>query len=235
MTLKGGKYYSLSKIIPDPPAASRSLLFSPFVGVSIDAGWSSQAEAANNASLSFRPSLGISSLSPSPVGPPKFRGPWLHAYVDLRERYGKYKQADGTLLQINQTMAGAGAEFRVVWFDDWLGLSKQTGKIDEPPRLSLTYYTVKGTSVDEAVLPDNLKADVVQLEFKMGLTLPRLQCTAKTTAPADDNDPFGAGSAITCPWRLTVDLLGTKPTTGRIRENEWMADAALVYDTGTSL
>lgn len=235
-TLKGSKYYSLSNIGPNSPASTRSVLVSPFAGVAVDAGWSSVANAANNASLSFRPSLGISSVIASAKGgPPTMRGPWLHAYIDVRERYGNFKQKDSSLQRISQTIGGIGTELRMVWFDDWLNLSQRTGKIDEAPRLSVAYYTIRGTSVEKAALPDELKANVIQLELKNSTTIPGLQCTKKTVQSTDPNDIFGSGTSITCPWSLSVDLLGTRPTTGSDRKNELLTDLALSFETGGNL
>ncbi|HKI02978.1 MAG TPA: hypothetical protein VKK31_13465 [Thermoanaerobaculia bacterium] len=236
-TLKGSKFYSLSNIGPNSAAATRKLLVSPFIGVSVDAGWNSASDAANNASFSVRPSLGLSSVREGKSGePPRMVGPWLHAYVDLRERYGNFKQEDSTVQRINQTMGGLGVEFRYSGFDEQFNLSSRTGKIDEPPRLSLTYYTVRGTSVEEAALPDELKADVIQLDLKASLTIPRLQCTVKIVQSSDDEEEvFGPGKSISCPWSFSVDLLGTKPTSGTQRKGEVLYDLALSYDVEGSI
>lgn len=247
--LKGDRFYTLSRISADSWDPARRALLSPFAGMEVDAGWSSEPDALNNASLSFKPAFGLSRIgrrvienpiTQEPDTVPTTAGPWLYGYADLRQRWGRIRAAEGGAPEaVNQTMLGGGAELRWVGFNrayaDLLGsLGLDTGREDQPPWLGLTYYTVQTTYTEAAELPDGILADALQATLRFDATLPLL-CTGEAAAPpAARDDPFAdvAGTVRTCPFGVTGELTRTWP---RGAGGELFRDVGIYMNTGSNL
>ena len=229
-TLAGDRLYPLG------PAATPTSLTSRFVILDVDAGWSSSEDATNNASVSAKPGVAFSRIRTCTVAMPDgttsqapcTSGPWLHAFGDLRLRFGEFKAADSTGVEhINQTIIGGGVQLRMTAFPDFYrsvlrSLGTDTGREDEVPSLTFTYYHVIDSS-SEAAIPEDITADVLQGVARADLTLP-VFCTTREV-PAGRVEP--AGREYSCPLGFQAKLTGTLPTGDR--------PAEFFYDVGVYL
>jgi hypothetical protein len=231
--LKGNEFY---------PLGGRSLnsaLFSPFVGLEVDAGWNNDPDALGNASFSFKPAFTVSSLTQRD-GAPSTTGPWLYVFADGRARFGRFKEeGEQDPADVNQAMLGAGVQFRWTTPDRiyaWLPERRRPTQLLEPPSLTFTYYTVQSTNADDdAILPEGVTADVVQATLRSELIIPLLGCrTHDVPVPAEPGPFPEAGWTTTCPFSLDARLTATQPTTGD-SETEFLADIGIVYETGGKL
>ncbi len=235
--LKGDKSFHIGT--PHFPASATApyQMLSPYGELTVDAAWSSAEGSLNNSALSFRPSLALQRVHPGAAGkPPTSNGPWLLVGVDLRQRFGRFKDGE-EVKDVNQTILGGSVELRWASLEPWLqSYANGSGKLNQVPTLSLTYYDVQDSGADEATLPEGLKANVIQARLRAALTLAGVQCTATEVPPSGDaDDVFGAGKKISCPWEISVDLTATKPTQGAERGLQFLYDLALSYDTGGTL
>lgn len=236
--LKGSNFYPLGG------KYSSSLLFSPFVGLELDAGWNSNPDALNNTSISFKPAFTLSTLAYGDDGAPSTTGPWLYVFADGRARFGRFKEeGEDEPAEVNQTMLGGGVMFRWTTADriySWLPEKRRPTELLEPPSLTFTYYTVQSTNADDdAILPEGVTADVVQATLRSELIIPILQCkTRNIPAPATEpGEPVvfaGGGWITTCPFTLDARLTVTQPTIQDV-EMEFLADIGIVYDAGGKL
>ncbi|HEX9983921.1 MAG TPA: hypothetical protein VGF69_11705 [Thermoanaerobaculia bacterium] len=242
-TIKGSTYYPLAPTDPNSWPDSARRLFTPYVGVEADGGWSSAADATNNLTFSVRPAMAIQAITPgTKTLPPSTDGPWLFGFLDFRQRYGDFTGEDSdTTTRVNQSLLGAGVEYRFAKFPrryhDFLEKSNRPiGKLVQAPSLSLAYYTERDTSVEDAELPEGIGDDVLSAVARAELTLP-LQCKSETVAadPNDQNNIFGSGTKTTCPWALSVKFTTSWPFDSEDTNFQYLGDIALIYETGREL
>jgi len=180
------------------------------IGYDSNSSWNSKTESRNQISVDLR--LGLDgAIMTRLVQPPVTDEPpclsCLNQYgsggdpiagygifADGRYRYGTFGNKDA-MSHVNQFLAGGGVYF--VW---------QKGLIDQSfvdiwPGVTLTYYTPVSTDtpVVKSALPDGVKADFLQAEFKTGFAFPI------------------AGRK----FRLSVAYDGSLPTTGF--DNSWQS------------
>ncbi|MBI2382578.1 MAG: hypothetical protein HYV18_00700 [Gammaproteobacteria bacterium] len=191
------------------------LTLSPYVEFDVDAGFSSAADAVNNASVTLRPAIGTSFLSANDLG---MEVPFLivYAYLDARYRFGTIEE-EGELKRANQGIYGGGLDFRFEGLYRWW-----EGALIDPidfPRLTVGYYTVDETDTSAVSVPEEILADAIQASLQLGLQL-RWQCRAG-----------GASGAETCPLQLIAEAKGTRPTTGLDTKTQGFYDVALTYKT----
>lgn len=248
--LKGGKWYplrraTLSEQEKVKQSTSDFQLASPYVGVEIDGAWNSKPDALNNLSFSVKPSLALQRVffteSPELGKTPNTRGPWLFAFLDGRQRFGHFKEGEEeTAKEINQTFLGAGVEVRLTpvpfkYAESSLG--KRTGVLEQPPSLSLTYYTVRNNGRDEGEVPKELTVDTLQAKVSAAFTIP-FQCrTSSTAAAADPDDPFDEQPVVNikCPWKVDLAYAASLPTKGDDTDLQHFGDFALIYETGGAM
>jgi hypothetical protein len=212
-------------------------LTSRFVILDVDAGWSSSQDATNNASVSAKPGIAFSRVSQCSVvlpdgstsNAPCTLGPWLHAFGDLRARFGEFADDSAGVEHINQAILGAGVQFRMTSFPGFYrsvlrDLGAETGREDEVPSLTLTYYHVVDNATTAAAIPEDVTADVLQAVARADLTLP-LFCTTREV-PAGRVEP--AGREYSCPLGIQTKITGTLPTSRGL-------GSELFYDFGLYL
>jgi len=246
-TIKGSTYYSLAPTDPSSWSHDARRLFTPFIGVDADGGWNSAPDALNNFSVSLKPSLAIQTITPGTPGengtPPSTDGPWFFGFLDLRQRFGHFKsEGDETAMQVNQSLLGAGVEFRITRFNArYDSLMKSSNlpipKLFQPPSLSLTYYTERDTSADDADLPDGITDDTLAATLRTEIPLP-IQCEVETVIPQEDpEDPLDTvtGQKAACPWQFSAKVTASWPFDSVNTDLEYLGDVALIYDTGSEL
>lgn len=238
--LKGSRYYALGGR-ETQNNAGRSLLFSPFAGIDIDAGWSSADDATNNASISIKPSLAITAVGENDNGP-TMSGPWLHLFLDGRERTGNFKQADESVKRINQTLYGGGIQWRWANYNErrnaWLEThgKPRPSNFDEIPRVTLTYYAVRDRGHDAIEAPADIEGNAFQLRTQADLTIPVRCTTSEKTLPPDPKDVFPRLQRITsCPWGFLADVAATRPTQGDNRNIEMFYDVGIYFNNGSDM
>lgn len=134
----------------------------------------------------------------------------ITAFGDLRYRDGMFKPstsatstpASSTPLQINQIFAGGGVELTKFILN--------SNYMYQWPTLSVAYYTVLHGTASAGSIPDNLKADVLEIATSTKLWIP-LSCHC---------------------LRLYLDGTADKPTQGTSKAWEIAGTVQLVYDRG---
>ncbi|MBV9570209.1 MAG: hypothetical protein JO056_03105 [Alphaproteobacteria bacterium] len=209
--LKGDHQYDLTSFNAGPPLGGFLEMPNQLsVGYATNDSWDSKPDSHNQVSVDLKLSLDGAMLTPlhplpNPI-PPECNHDWnlpqcgsggepllgYGLYGDLRYRYGTFDD-QGSLSHVNQVLGGGGIYF--VW---------QKGMLNQPwidiwPGVSLTYYSPISTDTPllKGILPDGIKADFLQAEFKTGLRFPV------------------AGH----PFRLIVKYDGSLPTNGL--NNSW--------------
>jgi hypothetical protein len=231
--LKGSTFKSLRR---SAPTQQTGQLLSLFAGVEVDGSWNSAASARNNASIALRPSLALQKLSPRrlPDGTPApaTSGPWLHIYLDVRQRFGDFAGDSVQARRINQLILGGAVQLRWVGFAKWYSATADIGREDNPPTLTVGYHTVQKNVPAEETLPADMTASALQVKLHSRITLPICTQEEREVEP-DPNDPFETSEIVyTCPWGLLAEGIATRlSNNGAVH---FRIDVALFYDTGGS-
>ena len=145
----------------------------PYATVLADANWSPRQDALDNASLTLQPSLGVQRIGRQ-AGAPVSHGAWFFAHLDFRQRKGDFKdQTSGRVLSVNQTILGAGVEFKLTpLYEAYRKAANKTGYFNDYPRIDVTYYGVAGNSEPAGDLPDEIVAHHVQVALRGDLRIP---------------------------------------------------------------
>jgi hypothetical protein len=231
--IKGSQFKSLRRA---PSEKQSGQLLSVFAGVEIDGSWNSATDARNNTSIALRPAFALQTITPRVVDGktmPTTAGPWLYAYLDIRQRFGDFENAAAEQRRLNQLILGGALQFRWAGFAKWYRQAADVGREDNPPTLSIGYYTVQRNEPEDEPLPPDVVADAMQAKLNTGLTLPI--CTKETReVPRTADDPFGSTETVyDCPWSFMGELLATKLTGGG-RDFDFRYDVGVIYDTGGS-
>ena len=225
--LKGSHYKSLRRT---PSSQQSGQLVSLFAGVEVDGSWNSAQDARNNVSLALRPSIALQTITPKTIDGqvvPTTAGPWLHAFVDARQRFG---DLDATQ-RVNQLILGGGLELRFVRFAKWYSQAADIGREDNPPMVAIGYYGVVRNHDGEA-LPSDITTNALQARASSKITLPVCTKEKRTVAPSP-NDAFGGEETIyNCPWGFSGEVIGTKLTSGPDQDLDFKVDVGVFYDTG---
>ncbi|HEY0303642.1 MAG TPA: hypothetical protein VGC44_01660, partial [Longimicrobiales bacterium] len=231
--VKGSTFKSLRRT---PASQQSGQLLSLFAGVEVDGSWNSATDARNNASIAVRPSLALQKITPvkasdSAAALPTTSGPWLHVYFDVRQRFGDFPQTGAEARRVNQLILGGALQLRWVGFAKWYSRAADIGREDNPPTLTVGYYSVQKNNPADELLPDDFTADALQAKLSSKITLPI--CTKQErTAEADPNDPFDRAETVySCPWGFVGELLATR-SNGAGEPFDFRVDVGLFYDTG---
>jgi hypothetical protein len=228
---KGSHFKSLRRA---PSEKQSGQLLSLFAGVEIDGSWNSATDARNNTSIALRPAFALQTITPRVIdgkSAPTTAGPWLYAYVDIRQRFGDFENEDMDRRRLNQLILGGALQLRWAGFAKWYSQAADVGREDNPPTLSIGYYTVQKNQPEDEPLPRDVVADAIQGKLSSRITLPI--CTKETReAPRTADDPFGSAETVyDCPWSFVGELLATKLTTGG-RDFDFRYDVGVIYDAG---
>jgi hypothetical protein len=194
----------------------------PYATVLVDANWSPQQDALDNASLTLQPSVGIQKIQQAGGGPMS-HGAWFFAHLDFRQRKGDFKdETSGRVESVNQTILGAGIEFKLTsLYEAYRKAANKTGYFNDYPRLDIGYYGVAHTSEPGNKLPDGIVAHHVQVALRGDFRIPA--CWKME------------GEKKVCPLVLQADYAGSRPTEGAQRTWESLGTVTLQYDTGTEI
>lgn len=231
--VKGSQFKSLRRA---PSAKQSGQLLSLFAGVEVDGSWNSATDARNNTSIALRPAFALQTITPRTVNGqvvPTTAGPWLYAYLDIRQRFGDFENAAAEQRRINQLILGGALQFRWAGFAKWYSQAADVGREDNPPTLSIGYYTVQKNQPEDEPLPSDVVSDAIQAKLNSRLTLPI--CTKETReVPRTADDPFGSTETVYhCPWSFVGELLASKLTGGG-GDTDFRYDVGVIYDTGGS-
>ena len=235
VVVKGSQFKSLRR---SPSQQQSGQLVSLFGGLDIDGSWMSATDARNNASISLRPAVALQTITPRRLANgqvvPTTAGPWLYAFLDIRQRFGDFESSSGDTQRINQLILGGALQLRWAAFAKWYGQAMDIGREDNPPTLSLGYYSIAKNHPEDAPLPTDVRANALQGRLNTKLTLPI--CKRETrTAPPVAGDPFGATETVyTCPLSFIGELMATRLTTGTDDAIDFRYDVGVIYDTGGS-
>jgi len=247
--LKGGKYYPLRRTtLSEQEKVKQSTtpfqLASPYLGLEVDGAWTSKPDALNNLSFSVKPSVALQRVffkdSQLLGRTPKTNGPWLFGFIDGRQRFGHFKEGEPeTVKEINQTILGAGIEMRLVTVPPKYAnstLGKRTNVLEQPPSISVTYYTVRNGGRDDGTVPEELTVDTVQAKARAAFTIP-FQCRSTAGAATTTDDIFDDQPIVNikCPWKLDLGYTASLPTEGENTDLQHFGDFALIYETGGAM
>jgi hypothetical protein len=226
-TMKGSRMYFDEKRIYDSSNPNFNPWRAAYAEVSTDAYWGASPDALNNASVSFRPGLMrwfSRTVTANGVAINQDTLNHLEIYADARVKYGQFKgeSADAAVLNVNQTLVGAGVDWAfagalVRWIasqepDDGTGddpfAAGTESNLDATPVLSLRYYHVIDTSDSPQDVPAGIDADKLVMQFKGDLSVPRIS--------------FGETRL-----RFLFDAKATYPTRGSERDVETFVDIAI--------
>lgn len=213
--LKGSRQYILTNLNANAVNSGFELPNELVIGYDTNSSWNSKTESRNQISLDLQLGLDGAILSPvvqdpsKPAPSPEHPGEGpaggepiagYGIYADGRYRYGTFGGKSATD-HVNQFLAGGGIYF--VW-QEWMTTKPW---VDIWPGVTFTYYTPVSTDtpVLKSALPDGVKADFLQAEFKTGFAFPI------------------AGRNV----RLSIAYDASRPTTGTDKSWQSLFDAQL--------
>jgi hypothetical protein len=231
--VKGSTFKSLRRSTSNQLSGQ---LLSLFAGVEVDGSWNSGPDARNNASIALRPSLALQKITPvkasdSAAAMPTTSGPWLHVFFDVRQRIGDFSQEGSDGGRVNQLILGGALQLRWVGFAKWYSRTADIGREDNPPTLTIGYYSVQKNVPADALLPSDFTADALQVKLNSKMTLPVCTKQERDVEP-DPNDPFGNRETVySCPWGFVGELLATRAS-GSGQSFDFRVDVGVFFDTG---
>jgi hypothetical protein len=190
-----------------------------YLGLATDVSLNSATDALNQSALSLQPGLFFGGFWPGFLP----AAPVVDVYLDIRQRYGQYKQEDESISNVNQLLVGAALRFQVpgayalLRRIDQLRPPSESPASSDLPYLVITYYTVQDSSDTMQPIPEEIEVDKFVARLHGSLLAPFAGITLGLKgSPA--------------PLKFSYDLSLTKPMSGDNQEWENLVDLALYVD-----
>jgi hypothetical protein len=213
-----------------------------FADLSVDGIWSTKNSTLDHIDIAVKPGWMLSTENSAY----RLGSKTLEIGLDIRQKFGEYKNADDTATDVNQLVAGVVADVVIPWsfmLTDWIERNHPDPCVrppaalptglpevrpadcpmytsDDPPSIGAGYYTVRDTSATEQPVPDDVKANHLIVKLESNLTVPYVGIPIR-----DQIYPF----------RLQIEASMTKPY--GTDDDAWQdyLDAALIFDTRTKV
>lgn len=197
-----------------------------------EATWSSQDNALNQTSISFRPAFQlvytnfakIDLNNPNQnyeVGPFNSVQPMVELYGDVREQYGRFQQ-NGQVQNVNYTLYGVGGELQIPYayrLSNLIQSKTNQNKISYAPAVRFTYYQQRDKSSTAQSTPAGIQTDLIDVNIHSQM-------------------PFGTymvnGTKTQLQWNFSFDA--SRPThTAAGTSNQWktLVETSIVFDNGS--
>jgi hypothetical protein len=223
----GSAYWSPNWQLTTKPASGWFVFY-----LAPEATWSSQDNALNQTSISFRPAFQlvytnfakIDLNNPNQnyeIGPFNSVQPMVELYGDIREQYGRFQQ-NGQVQNVDYTLYGVGGEVQIPYayrLSNLIQSKTNENRITYAPAIRFTYYQSRDKSSTAQTTPAGIQTDLIDVNIHSQM-------------------PFGTysvnGTKTQLQWNFSFDA--SRPTnTPAGTDNKWktLVETSIVFDNGS--